>query len=66
MHIRLSSRHVVCVGPLGQHAKDDPEKLLTPAIVFCNLPPEDGWCAAGIAIGWWHWGVKLMLVWEAQ
>lgn len=43
-------------------AKDDPEKLVTPGVVFCGKRIEG---AAGFIIGagWWHWCVALHCYW---
>lgn len=40
-------------------AKDDPEKLVTPGIVYCTKE-IDGRRGSVLALGWWDWSIKLL------
>lgn len=40
-------------------SKDDPEKLVTPGIVWVNVE-EDYGSGYGVFIGWWHWSIGIL------
>jgi len=42
-------------------SKDDPEKLVTPGVLFCKKS-GDGVTAYLLALGWWDFSVKLLWV----
>lgn len=43
-------------------AEDDPEKLVTPGIVFCSGTVENA-RGFSVAAGWWHWSFRVSCVW---
>lgn len=40
-------------------AKDDPEKLVIPGILWVKIK-EDNAIARAIFIGWWHWSIGII------
>lgn len=40
-------------------ATDDPEKMVTPGIMYCSMS-KDGVSVHMLAAGWWDWSVSVM------
>lgn len=40
-------------------SKNDPEKLVTPGILWVKVK-EDNIVAKAIFIGWWHWSIGIL------
>jgi hypothetical protein len=50
------------------YAPEDPEKAILPALVWCsarhpyfNTPMRGG----SLSLGWWHYGVRIAVLWSA-
>lgn len=43
----------------------DPEKMVLPGIVYVRRTLED-FTGFNIAIGWWHWGAHITVVWPVK
>lgn len=43
-------------------AKADPEKLVLPGLVFVQRTLGD-FSGFNVAIGWWHWGLHMVVIW---
>ena len=39
-------------------APNDPEKMVTPGIIYCRVT-RDGLTGHFLGVGWWHWGVGI-------
>jgi len=47
-----------------ENAHDDPEKLVTPAILFIGVDTPEGKHCRMIFIGWWHWAFYFGVAWR--
>lgn len=44
--------------------KDDPEKAVLPALIFC-VQEIDGKRGAALSIGWWDFYARVAVIWSA-
>lgn len=47
------------------NAPNDPEKMVTPGIIYCRVT-RDGLTGHFLGVGWWHWGVGVTWIFETS
>lgn len=50
---------------VGDLSEGDTERAVLPTILFAS-DKTDNARAAGIAIGWWKWGIRMVYAWKVK